>query len=172
MAEVKIILKNQVEKLYQKLFDEAEKSGYHLNPDADFAKDIIHGLLVNKRRYGYMACPCRLAAGKKQNDMDIICPCYYRDADIVEHDSCYCSLYVSQNVIDGKAKPESIPERRPVKERRKRKNIIINKPTASNIALTLPVWRCMVCGYLCAREVPPDLCPICIASKEHFERFI
>jgi len=34
------------------------------------------------------------------------------------------------------------------------------------------VWRCLVCGYLCGREGPPELCPICKAGKERFERFI
>lgn len=31
------------------------------------------------------------------------------------------------------------------------------------------VYRCNVCGYLCAREEPPDFCPICRAKKERFE---
>jgi rubrerythrin len=33
------------------------------------------------------------------------------------------------------------------------------------------VYRCQVCGYLCAREEAPDLCPICRAKKERFEKF-
>jgi rubrerythrin len=28
-----------------------------------------------------------------------------------------------------------------------------------------------VCGYLCAREHPPGVCPICKAKRERFERF-
>ena len=35
----------------------------------------------------------------------------------------------------------------------------------------VPVWRCRVCGYLCGREGPPEVCPICKASRERFERF-
>jgi rubrerythrin len=35
----------------------------------------------------------------------------------------------------------------------------------------LPVWRCVVCGYLCARELPPPICPICKAKKDRFELF-
>jgi ferredoxin-thioredoxin reductase catalytic chain len=38
--------------------------------------------------------------------------------------------------------------------------------------LPLPVWRCRVCGYLCARDGPPEVCPICKARKERFERFM
>jgi rubrerythrin len=39
-------------------------------------------------------------------------------------------------------------------------------------SLPLPVWRCKVCGYLCAREQPPGICPVCKAKKDRFERFI
>ena len=35
----------------------------------------------------------------------------------------------------------------------------------------VPVWRCRVCGYLCAREGPPDVCPVCKAREERFELF-
>jgi rubrerythrin len=38
--------------------------------------------------------------------------------------------------------------------------------------LSYPVWRCKVCGYICARDEPPDQCPICKVGKERFERFI
>lgn len=48
-------------------------------------------LLINERRYGYRACPCRLASGAKEEDLDIICPCDYRDADLNEHGGC-CSI--------------------------------------------------------------------------------
>jgi rubrerythrin len=37
--------------------------------------------------------------------------------------------------------------------------------------LPYPVWRCRVCGYLCARDEPPAVCPVCKAQKERFERF-
>ncbi len=38
--------------------------------------------------------------------------------------------------------------------------------------LPLPVWRCRVCGYLRAREQPPEACPICKAKKGRFEQFM
>jgi len=63
-----------IEELYLKLKRDAEGSGYNLNPDAEFAKELAKGLLENEARYGYQACPCRLASGKKQEDLDIICP--------------------------------------------------------------------------------------------------
>jgi len=41
------------------------------------------------------------------------------------------------------------------------------EPAAAGIV----VWRCKVCGYLCAREKPPGVCPICKAQRERFEIF-
>ena len=160
----------EIDKLYERLNREAEASGYHLNPDMEHTKDLVEGLLVNEKRYGYWACPCRLAEGIKEKDLDIICPCDYRDSDLNDYGTCYCALYVSQAVLKGEKNLGSIPERRPSSEERKRaKPKSIAKGVSS---LPLPVWRCKVCGYLCAREDPPEVCPICKAKKERFERFI
>jgi ferredoxin-thioredoxin reductase catalytic subunit len=157
-----------VQKLYARLSEEAEAAGYHLNPDVEHTKELVRGILTNEKRYGYWACPCRLASGDKEDDLDIICPCDYRDQDIEEYDACYCGLYVSERVLKGEKRPESIPERRPPPAARKKEEHI---PTTIT-ALPLPVWRCKVCGYLCAREGPPGVCPICKAKKDRFERFI
>ena len=159
------ISSSEIDKLYKKLKKDAESGGYHLNPDEDFTKELIKGLLINKERYGYESCPCRLASGNKSKDIDIICPCDYRDPDLNEFDTCYCSLYVTKNVIDGKKELTSIPERR-FKENKKKKN------TSKNIVLSKPIWRCKVCGYLCGRDNPPEICPICKAKKERFEKFL
>lgn len=35
----------------------------------------------------------------------------------------------------------------------------------------IKIWRCKVCGYLCARESPPETCPICNVGRERFEEF-
>ena len=159
----------EIDKLYERLFREAEDSGYHLNPDVEFTKQLIKSLVINERRYGYRACPCRLASGEKQDDLDIICPCDYRDPDLNEYDACYCALYVSEAMRKGEKKANSIPDRRlPPAERKREKRVKGRKPTD----LPLPVWRCKICGYLCAREQPPEVCPICKAKKDRFERFI
>ena len=160
----------EIQRLYQRLNKEAEEGGYHLNPDVEFTKDLVRSLIINEKRYGYWACPCRLASGNKEDDLDIICPCDYRDPDLNEYDACYCALYVSGNVLKGEKKVGSIPERRPPPEERKKER---NKSPAMTISsLPLPVWRCRVCGYLCARDEPPEVCPVCKAKKERFEKFI
>ena len=101
--------------------------------------------------------------------MDIICPCDYRDPDLDEYGTCYCSLYVDREILDGKKKTRSIPERR---YKKKEYDIIENEKKPEKVSKSkYPVWRCRVCGYLCARENPPPVCPICKAKRERFERF-
>jgi len=206
----------EVERLYTRLNEEAESGGYHLNPNRRFTLGLIEGMMVNERRYGYWACPCRLASGVKKEDLDIICPCDYRDADVAEHGACYCGLYVSQEVVDGKRKAGRVPERRPSEEQRMRAAAEagaaagaptpaaagapppaaapaqrMSEPSASSPSagqepgatpppqlpdlaaiFKYPLWRCRVCGYLCSRGQPPEVCPICRAKKERFERLV
>ena len=163
-----------VDSLYERLHREAEEGGYHLNPDVDFTKELVRSLLVNEQRYGYRACPCRLASGVKEEDLDIICPCDYRDPDLGEYGSCYCALYVIEAIVRGEREAESIPERRPPEAGKRKTAREVAKPGAGGVlsSLPLPVWRCKVCGYLCARDGPPETCPVCKAKKDRFERFI
>ena len=156
-----------VDELYHRLKQDAEQSGYHLNPDTDFVKMLLESLLINEDRYGYHSCPCRLASGNKADDIDIVCPCDYRDPDLTEFGACYCALYVSSGIAEGKRKAEPIPDRRPPEEER-----AVLRTGASASSLSHPVWRCRVCGYLCARDDPPENCPICQAKMDRFERFM
>ena len=79
----------EVLELYRRLDEEAEAAGYHLNPDREFTLMLVEGLLRNRERYGYMLCPCRMGEGEREKDLDIICPCDYRDADLDEYGQCY-----------------------------------------------------------------------------------
>ena len=104
---------NEAEKLYEILKKVQEPKGYFFNKDRARVFDLLEALLLNKSRYGYMCCPCRLASGDKEKDRDIICPCVYRVADVEEFGSCYCNLYVSSDWNEGKIPERYIPERRP-----------------------------------------------------------
>jgi ferredoxin-thioredoxin reductase catalytic subunit len=168
MTDMEKIDQKEVDEFYIRLKEQEESSGYYLNPDIAFTKDLVRGLIANIRRYGYQSCPCRLASGKKKEDLDIICPCDYRDPDINEYGTCYCALYVSRSVYKEKQPVGSIPERRPPAKERKKQMEYAGKFGD----LPFPVWRCRVCGYLCARTEPPDVCPICKVSKERFMRFL
>lgn len=109
----KLDIRTEVDELYDMLKKVNEPKGYYLNGDKEKVFELLRGLLTNKKRYGYMACPCRLASGTRENDRDIICPCSYREADVQEYGSCFCSLYVSADWYTGKMKRETVPERRP-----------------------------------------------------------
>ena len=150
----------------------AESSGYYLNPNAEFTRELVKSLLVNEKRYGYQACPCRLASGDKNKDLDITCPCDYRDPDLNDYDACYCALYVSDAVIKGSKNVKPIPERRIKRAGEKTGPATETKLLNSLGTLPFPIWRCQVCGYLCARDNPPGVCPICKAQSERFEKFL
>jgi ferredoxin-thioredoxin reductase catalytic subunit len=172
------ISQEAIDRLYNKLDREARAAGYNLNPDVEFTKGLVEGLLVNEERYGYWACPCRLADGEREKDLDIICPCDYRDPDLIDYGTCYCALYVSDEVVAGEKELGPIPERRP-------EGGPDSSPPAPEAAdheheeelvgftwSGIPVWRCKVCGYLCARRRPPLKCPVCKADQDRFERFM
>ncbi len=99
--------------LYETLRKIQEKKGYYFSKDTTRVMELLEGLLQNKERYGYMVCPCRLAAGEREADKDIICPCVYREPDVNEFGSCYCNLYVSKEWNDETISHEYVPERRP-----------------------------------------------------------
>ncbi len=104
---------NGVEKLYATLKKLQEPEGYYFNRDKERVFELLEALLLNKDRYGYMVCPCRLAWGERKKDQDILCPCDYREPDVKDYGSCYCSLYVSKDWNDEKIPHQYVPERRP-----------------------------------------------------------
>lgn len=108
----KIGIHTEVDDLYDMLKKINEPQGYYLNGEKEKTFELLRSLLINKKRYGYMACPCRLAAGIRDKDGDIICPCIYREPDVAEYGSCFCSLYVSADWYSGKIERVEVPERR------------------------------------------------------------
>lgn len=174
MKEINDIEEKELEEAFETIKKDALENGYFLNPDESFSKELVKSLLINESRYGYQSCPCRLASGKKEEDIDIICPCDYRDDDLNDYGACYCALYVTEEVIKGNKKLASIPERRKKAGSEQEKKISESKIQNHENALNLkyPVYRCKVCGYLCARNNPPEICPICKAKKNRFEIFL
>lgn len=157
---------------------DARSRGCYLNPDENFLKDLLEGLKVNEERYGYPSCPCRLASGKFELDRDIICPCDYRDPDVEEFGTCYCGLYVSRDVSEGKMDLKPIPERRPLEKQMKAHVVSAGVPPTKPLAISVSkaelekigpkLWYCKQCGYVVFREEPPYICPICKAKREFF----
>ena len=104
---------SNVENLYEMLRKVQESKGFFFNKEKERVFELLEGLLLNKDRYGYMACPCRLASGNREGDRDIICPCDYREPDVTEFGSCYCNLYVSKDWNEERIPHVYVPERRP-----------------------------------------------------------
>jgi ferredoxin-thioredoxin reductase catalytic subunit len=152
----------------------ADKEGYLLNPDREILEGIIEGISANEDKLGYWNCPCRRASGDRAQDLDIICPCRYREPDLKEFGRCYCALYVTQGYINQGLPPDPIPERRkPGKTKKTSSDDVDNKTEIPNVQKNekIKTWRCQVCGYLCARPEAPPVCPICRAKKERFEEY-
>jgi len=104
------------EQLYDAMKKVQEPKGYFFNKDKPWVLAILSDLLVNRERYGYMSCPCRLSSGDREKDKDIICPCAYRAADVAESGSCYCNLYVSREWNENIIEHVYVPERRPLEK--------------------------------------------------------
>ncbi|CAG36458.1 ferredoxin-thioredoxin reductase catalytic domain-containing protein [Desulfotalea psychrophila] len=107
-------IRTEIAQLRDRLAVLAGKKGYCLNANREKTLRLLHALLLNRDRYGYMACPCRAASGRRERDLDIICPCLYRWADIAEYGSCYCGLYVAQEWDGVELEQIHVPERRVV----------------------------------------------------------
>jgi ferredoxin-thioredoxin reductase catalytic chain len=102
--------------LYEMLKKSQEPKGYFFSKDSERVMELMDALLVNKARYGYMGCPCRLLCGDKEKDRDIICPCTYREPDVAEYGSCYCNLYVTKAWNENEIPHDYVPERRPAEK--------------------------------------------------------
>jgi len=103
---------NDIERLFETLRKIQEPKGFYFNKDKKRVFELLEGLILNKKRYGYMSCPCRLGTGDHEKDKDIICPCIYRSADVKDYGSCYCNLYVSLLWNEGAESDVYVPERR------------------------------------------------------------
>lgn len=167
----------KTENIKKRVENDAKANGYYLNPDPEMLQDLLEGLQKNEERYGYPSCPCRLASGKLELDRDIICPCDYRAPDVNYYGQCYCALYVNKDVHQTKA-IQQIPERRPIEKQDKAYSLATRDQKTQKSTQTkkqpketkMALWHCQQCGYVCFREDPPYVCPICKAKKEMFSK--
>jgi len=97
----------------------AHKNQWILNKEEETLSELLDGLIVNKNKYGYQSCPCRLASGNRELDRDLICPCNYSSLDIKEHGTCYCNLYMRSDFYETVDMVfVLVPERRPKEKER------------------------------------------------------
>ena len=186
-----------LEQVRRRAEDDAKSRGYSLNYDQPFLTDLLEGLKVNEERFGYPSCPCRIASGKFELDRDIICPCDYRDPDVLEYGACYCALFIRDEIAKNRLPISPVPERRPAEKQSRvlEHKIRGGKSEEPGEMATPPgsgalgakgdrvipydvsvgkgvskkkIWYCKQCGYVVFREEPPYICPICKAKKELF----
>ena len=168
---------SNIENIKKRVENDAKANGYYLTPDPEMLQDLLEGLQKNEQRYGYPLCPCRLASGQLELDRDIICPCDYRAPDINDYGQCYCALYVSKDVHEKKS-IQQIPERRPPEKQgraysvshEEQKKVTSTQEQKQPEETNKALWHCQQCGYVCFREDPPYVCPICKAKKEMFAK--
>jgi ferredoxin-thioredoxin reductase catalytic chain len=170
-----------LEEVRRRAESDARTYGYYLHPDPEFLGSLIEGLKKNWDRYGYPSCPCRLASGNLELDRDILCPCDYRDPDVLQYGCCYCALYMRKDLHDGTTPILPIPERRPAEKIERAFGATVEAPVTSQAKEPSPTprqakpevkkkfWYCKQCGYVVYREDPPYICPICKAKREMFE---
>lgn len=91
----------------------ADENGWWVQPDEVFLDTVLTGLVKTREAYGYYLCPCREGWGDREKDRDIICPCKYAAADIIEYGHCYCGLFLSDEAVGEKKEVSAIPDRRP-----------------------------------------------------------
>lgn len=149
---------------------DAKARGYFLTPEEKLLGDLLEGLHENEERFGYPSCPCRISTGIYDLDRDIICPCDYRDPDVREYGACYCSLFVNQEIAEGKDEQEPIPERRPIEKQMAGLGLSQDNIELKEGGVVLNLFYCKQCGYVVFREEPPYVCPICRARREFFEK--
>ena len=171
-----------IENVRKRAESDAKTYGYYLTNDQDLLHDLLEGLKTNEDRNGYPSCPCRLASGQLDLDRDIICPCDYRDPDVIDYGQCYCGLFVNKDIHEGKKETNPIPERRPPEKQGRaytitteplnKKSPETNKEIQKTSEIKTKLWYCKQCGYVCFREDPPYVCPICKAKKEMFRELV
>jgi ferredoxin-thioredoxin reductase catalytic chain len=146
-------MKSEESELHQtreRLRREAESGGYHLNPDPQFTLALVKGLLTNQRSYGYRACSCRLASGSGAG----------RETEADRHPGAPPAGGGGHLAPGGLTPGGSSP---PVGRRR--------QAAGGNVGARPALPRMALPGVR-ARDAPPEVCPICKAQKERFERFL
>mgnify|MGYP000066604333 CR=1 FL=1 len=77
------------QELYKRMKKVQEAKGYFFNKDKERTMELLEALLVNKERYGYMGCPCRLVSGDREADRDSLRKLIDASIRWVSEESCH-----------------------------------------------------------------------------------
>jgi ferredoxin-thioredoxin reductase catalytic chain len=94
MEDILRIIENQKKDLYLKMNDHAKEKNFRLNEDSDVVNEILNKLLIRKRKFGDIYCPCRIVTGDEEKNKEIACPCIFHVSEVESHGSCLCGLFI------------------------------------------------------------------------------
>ncbi|MBN2052382.1 ferredoxin:thioredoxin reductase [Candidatus Woesearchaeota archaeon] len=82
------------EELIKELEKHALSNDLMLNPKKEAVDLIAEGLLRNEKKHGMRLCPCRLRDGTKERDLELLCPCNFKqDESWIKKGCCHCGLF-------------------------------------------------------------------------------
>lgn len=77
------------------LRDWCRHNDFSLNPDVEHVTFTIEGILRNERQRGLKYCPCRVPSGDFLTDIELLCPCNFKQQETWEEQGrCWCGLFV------------------------------------------------------------------------------
>jgi len=75
----------------------SKQTDFKLNPDKSKVEGIAKGVLENEKNHGLKYCPCRMRVAKKEEDLKIVCPCYFKIQNTwKEKGECWCGLFIKK----------------------------------------------------------------------------
>ena len=86
----------EVKEVWRKFADNNED--FILNPDEKLVNMVAKGVLENEKKYGLKLCPCRLRDGKRETDLQLICPCNFKAQEVwTKEGRCWCGLFIKKD---------------------------------------------------------------------------
>ena len=74
-----------------------ENNDFVLNPDEKHLNMVLEGILNLESKNGLKLCPCRLGDGKKEMNLELLCPCNFKIQENWRNDGrCWCGLFVKR----------------------------------------------------------------------------
>ncbi|MFA5856386.1 MAG: ferredoxin-thioredoxin reductase catalytic domain-containing protein [Candidatus Pacearchaeota archaeon] len=95
MDDILALIEAQKNELKKRFNDHALANNISLNNDSLVVDELIDKLMVRKRKFGDLYCPCRFVTGDETKNKEIICPCIFHLEDINAKGSCLCGLFIN-----------------------------------------------------------------------------
>ncbi|MFC1571435.1 ferredoxin-thioredoxin reductase catalytic domain-containing protein [Candidatus Margulisiibacteriota bacterium] len=71
-----------------------QKNEFNLNFNKAHVEACIDGILENEKKYGLKYCPCRIAVGDFEKDVELLCPCNFKAQEKYRNQGeCWCGLF-------------------------------------------------------------------------------